>query len=203
MGWTVEKSAAAALLLYVEDEALLQEPVIVALTEAGYEVLAAMSGAEGIEVLERRGGEVRGLITDINLGTGLDGWDVARKARELMSGLPVVYVSGASHQEWSSRGVPESIMISKPFAPCPDCGGHIGVTEQGFARGQLIDPAESRCVISSGKFVSARPLAHDGRKIEIVAIDRNQSVVHFVDAGHRQLDPTAGKPVPIQPLQEH
>jgi CheY-like chemotaxis protein len=107
-GRTVSADAAAALLLYVEDEVLIQETLMSALTEAGYEVLAVTSGAEGLEVLESRSGELRGLITDINLGAGVDGWDVARRARELINGLPVVYVSGASHQEWTSKGVPET-----------------------------------------------------------------------------------------------
>jgi hypothetical protein len=35
----------------------------------------------------------------------------------LINGLPVIYVSGASHQDWTSKGVPESVMIAKPFAP--------------------------------------------------------------------------------------
>lgn len=113
----MEQQAAAALLLYVEDEVLLQEVLIAALTDAGYEVLAVTTGDEGIETLQSRSGELRGLITDINLGTGPDGWDVARRARELTSGLPVLYVSGASHQDWTSKGVPDSVMIIKPFAP--------------------------------------------------------------------------------------
>lgn len=58
-----------------------------------------------------------GLITDINLGDGPDGWQVARKARELVGGLPVVYVSAASEHEWTSHGVPNSVMVTKPFVP--------------------------------------------------------------------------------------
>ena len=112
----MDQQTPVALLLYVEDEVLLQELLTAALTEAGYEILAVKTGAEGIKVLEGRSGDLRGLITDIDLGPGADGWDVARRARELISGLPVVYVSGASHQDWTSKGVPESIMISKPFA---------------------------------------------------------------------------------------
>ncbi len=111
------QDAEVALLLYVEDEILIQDALVLALKEAGYEVVAASSGAEGIEILKRGGCEVRGLITDINLGSGVDGWEVARHARELIGGLPVVYVSGASHQEWTSKGVPQSVIIAKPFAP--------------------------------------------------------------------------------------
>jgi hypothetical protein len=30
-------------------------------------------------------------------------------------GIPVVYMSGDSAHEWGSRGVPESVMVAKPF----------------------------------------------------------------------------------------
>jgi DNA-binding response OmpR family regulator len=116
-GSLVEEVPASALLLYVEDEVLIQEVLVSALTEAGYEVLAVTNGVEAIDALKGRSGELRGLITDINLGSGPDGWDVARQARELIGRLPVVYVSAASHEDWTSKGVPESVMIAKPFAP--------------------------------------------------------------------------------------
>jgi DNA-binding response OmpR family regulator len=109
--------ASAPLLLYVEDEIITQDLVETALREAGYEVLIASDGAEAIRFLATPNSPFRGLITDINLGNGPDGWDVASEARGLTSGLPVVYVSGASCDEWTSRGVPNSVMIAKPFAP--------------------------------------------------------------------------------------
>jgi hypothetical protein len=31
--------------------------------------------------------------------------------------MPVVYMSGDSSPEWSSKGVPNSLMVAKPFAP--------------------------------------------------------------------------------------
>ena len=112
-----EPDTAAPMLLYVEDEIITQEMVEASLREAGYEVLLASDGAEALEVLATSNGALRGLITDINLGDGPDGWAVACRARELTSGLPVVYVSGASEGEWTSRGVPNSVIIAKPFAP--------------------------------------------------------------------------------------
>lgn len=108
---------AAPVLLYVEDELVTQDLVKTSLLEAGFEVLTASDGAQALDLLGRPNGELRGLITDINLGEGPDGWEVAYKARELTSGLPVVYVSGASEGDWTSRGVPNSVMIAKPFAP--------------------------------------------------------------------------------------
>ena len=107
----------APLLLYVEDEILIQQMLVTDLEEAGFEVLVSSSGADAITLLETRAEDIRGLITDINLGGEPSGWDIARKAREMRSGLPVVYVTAASDQEWTSQGVPASVMITKPFVP--------------------------------------------------------------------------------------
>ena len=107
----------APLLLYVEDEILIQQMLVTDLEEAGFEVLVCSSGAEAIALLETRADDIRGLITDINLGCDPSGWDIARNARELRSGLPVIYVTAASDQEWTSQGVPASVMITKPFVP--------------------------------------------------------------------------------------
>ena len=106
---------AAPLLLYVEDEVLIQAMLVEALEEAGFRVLVANTGKEALAVLASKHPSLHGLVTDVNLGIGPDGWDVARTARELVGGLPVVYVSGAAEHEWTSRGVPASVMISKPF----------------------------------------------------------------------------------------
>jgi len=105
------------LLLYVEDELLIQDNVIFSLEEAGFKLAVADSGGQALELLALHGDALAGLITDVNLGQGPDGWDVARAAREAISGLPVVYVSAASEHEWTSHGVPGSIMIAKPFVP--------------------------------------------------------------------------------------
>ncbi|MDZ4052791.1 MAG: hypothetical protein U1E24_05925 [Phenylobacterium sp.] len=57
------------------------------------------------------------LVTDIDLGvTGANGWDIAEKARNGKPELPVIYMTGASADEWASRGVPRSILLPKPFA---------------------------------------------------------------------------------------
>lgn len=109
--------SAAPILLYVEDEAVTSSLVEEALREAGFEVLTASDGHEALVQLKAKSGSLRGLITDINLGDCPDGWEVARRARESISGLPVVYVSGACEHEWTARGVPSSLMIAKPFAP--------------------------------------------------------------------------------------
>ncbi len=59
----------------------------------------------------------RALVTDINLRGKMGGWDVARLAREIDANFPVVYMTGASADEYGSHGVPNSILLTKPFAP--------------------------------------------------------------------------------------
>ena len=108
---------AMPLLLLVEDERLISEMVAEALASAGFSTLVASDGESAMKLLEKHAAQIRGLVTDINLDEGMNGWDLACAAREQASDLPVVYVSGASCHEWASRGVPNSLMISKPFAP--------------------------------------------------------------------------------------
>ena len=104
------------LLFLVEDEELVLITVETALQDAGYAVRAARAGKEAMSLLETEGESISALITDVNLGD-IDGWQVARRARELRPKLPVVYVTGDSAHEWASQGVPHSVLVEKPFAP--------------------------------------------------------------------------------------
>lgn len=105
------------VILVVEDDQLIQELVEEALTDGGFESFIASSGEEAVGLLEENHGKYRALITDINLTGELDGWGVAKLARELNPDIQVIYVTGAAADEWASRGVPNSILLNKPFAP--------------------------------------------------------------------------------------
>lgn len=102
-------------VLLVDDEVLVQDLVQEALEEAGYEVIAASTGAEALTELQRERHFV-GLVTDINLGVPPMGWDVASRARGVNPMIAVVYMTGDSAHDWSARGVPLSTVVSKPFA---------------------------------------------------------------------------------------
>jgi DNA-binding response OmpR family regulator len=86
------------------------------LREAGFEVCVASNGEDAIAQLEADQGRIQALVTDIRLGPGPLGWDVARRARELVHDLPVVYMTADSGADWSSQGVPNSVIVLKPFA---------------------------------------------------------------------------------------
>jgi CheY-like chemotaxis protein len=109
--------ALGPVVLYVEDEEMVREVGLAALEEAGFTVEAVKSGAAAVKAIDARDEAYRGIVTDIDLGGRLNGWEVARHAREKFPDIPVVYVSGASAHEWTSMGVPGSLMVAKPYAP--------------------------------------------------------------------------------------
>ena len=51
------------------------------------------------------------------MGSKTNGWAVAHRARELHPDVPVIYMTGGSAADWSANGVPNSILVPKPFAP--------------------------------------------------------------------------------------
>jgi CheY-like chemotaxis protein len=105
------------VILVVEDEHLIQSMVEEALADGGFEAAIAASGEEAVTLLTGSKGKYRALVADIDLGGKMDGWEVAKHAREIDPEFPVVYMSGDSAGDWAANGVPNSIMLNKPFAP--------------------------------------------------------------------------------------
>lgn len=103
-------------LLVVEDEALVADDLEEALTAAGYTCVVAGTGVAALRELDLNGLSFKGVLTDIRIGRGPSGWDVGQRARELVADMPVIYMSGDSSGDWTSKGVPNSIMIPKPYA---------------------------------------------------------------------------------------
>jgi DNA-binding response OmpR family regulator len=103
-------------VLLVEDEADVAELVQDALVEAGLAVQVAHDDKGAYDKLEREARSFSALVTDINLGVGTTGFDVARRARQLNPELKVIYITGhAAHLD--KFGVDEALMFPKPFDP--------------------------------------------------------------------------------------
>jgi DNA-binding response OmpR family regulator len=106
------------VVLVVEDDPLIHAMIGEALVEGGFAVAQASTPADAMQMIEAPDAAYRALVTDINLVPGEPtGWDVAKRAREIRADLPVVYMTGDSAEQWTSRGVPNSILLAKPFAP--------------------------------------------------------------------------------------
>jgi DNA-binding response OmpR family regulator len=106
------------VVLVAEDDQLVQSVVEDCLSDGGFEAVIASSGDNAVELLDASERKYHALVTDINLSPSkIDGWDVARHAREIDPNFPVVYMSGKDADDWAAKGVPNSIMLAKPFAP--------------------------------------------------------------------------------------
>ena len=99
-------------ILVVEDEKLLLDILVVELEDAGFQVLQAISYEVALSYLEAQA-PIDALITDIRLPHRRSGWDLAEHARSLLPNLPVIYVSGFSHE--APREVAGSVMFAKPY----------------------------------------------------------------------------------------
>src|SRR5215218_5665553 len=83
---------------------------VMALEEAGYEVIEETSGGEALRLLQV-GITVDALMTDIRLPKA-NGGEAARPYRKRFPGLPALYVPGYAKQ---MQPVPGEIIISEPY----------------------------------------------------------------------------------------
>lgn len=103
-------------ILFAEDDIVLNMALCESIEELGVSVNAVYSGQAAIEAIN--GLEyMMALLTDIDLGLGPDGFDVARQARKLFPHLPVVFVSGTMGAHHAANGVVRSAFVAKPFQP--------------------------------------------------------------------------------------
>lgn len=103
------------IILYIEDDPILQADGELVLTDCGYEVLLASDGATACGLLNQRGAELCALITDINLSGPMQGWEVAEFGRQLCPSLSVLYTSASERSGFDARGVARSVWVPKPF----------------------------------------------------------------------------------------
>jgi DNA-binding response OmpR family regulator len=103
-------------VLVVEDETDVLAVVQDALERKGLDVRTAQTDRAAFSLLAEEPRTFDMLIADINLGEGVTGFDIARRARQLNPDLKVVYITGhAAHLD--RFGVPDAVMFPKPFYP--------------------------------------------------------------------------------------
>ncbi len=120
----VEESVATPLLLHgrgesvlvVEDNEALRRVVTRQLGELGYRVLAAENAAAGLELLDRQSIDL--LLTDIVMPGGINGRELARRARQRRPGIKIVFTSGFSEARLNGDAGPLAActpLLSKPY----------------------------------------------------------------------------------------
>ncbi len=103
-------------ILVVEDDDGVRAGVVAQLTDLGYKVLSAETGAVALEILAR-GDHVDLLFMDVILPGGMNGRKAADEARRLRPGLHVVYTSGYTENAIIHHGrLDEGVtLLSKPY----------------------------------------------------------------------------------------
>ena len=100
------------LIIVVEDDDRVRALVEDLLLDRGYDVITARNGAEGLSQIQREPC-LSLLITDIRM-PGIDGWELARRARAVLPSLKVLYMTGYS-SEHRPDDTPLGPVLRKPW----------------------------------------------------------------------------------------
>ena len=106
----------AEVILVVEDEPDVRLSTVGMLEELGYAVVEAADGASALQLLADRP-EIRLLFTDVGLPGGMNGRQLAEKARETRPDLKVLYTTGYARNAIIHHGRldPGVELMIKPF----------------------------------------------------------------------------------------
>ena len=109
-------AATDQIVLVVEDDEDVRTNTVMMVEELGYRVLEASDGMAALRVLEQHSG-VGLLFTDVGLPGGLNGRQLADKAREIRPEIAVLFTSGYARNAVVHNGRldPGVEMIGKPF----------------------------------------------------------------------------------------
>jgi PAS domain S-box-containing protein len=103
-------------ILVVEDDPFVRSFVVARLKELGYSVVAAVDGKDALGKL-RTDIHIDILFTDVVMPGGIDGWELADRAKRVRPGLPVLLTSGYAMETLAQQGrlQPGAMVLSKPY----------------------------------------------------------------------------------------
>jgi len=109
---------AEGVVLLVDDEPAVRDYAARALSEAGYTVLSAGSGAEALDLLGPYETGPAIVVTDLAMAE-VDGRTLVERLRERYPEVPVLYMSGFTGADVIRRGLIEADQpfLQKPFGP--------------------------------------------------------------------------------------
>lgn len=107
---------AGETILVVEDEPDVRTVAARFLSAVGYHVVAAASAREALDLLIANP-DVDLLFSDVVLGSGMDGTELAREARRIRPELPILLASGYPGPGDRQREAPDEIfeLLPKPY----------------------------------------------------------------------------------------
>jgi signal transduction histidine kinase/CheY-like chemotaxis protein len=120
-------------VLVVDDEDVVRDFAMAALSGAGYEVLPATNGQEGVEVFSEQPDDISLVLLDLTMPV-LDGEGAFEVLRSIRPGVPIVVMSGYSDTDAADRfaGKGLSGFVRKPFS----VKGLRSAVQKGIAEGK-------------------------------------------------------------------
>jgi len=94
-------------ILVVEDDDEVRNVVVSMLERLGYKVIAAQNGRMALEILKREHQNIDLMFADIVMPDGMNGVEVATKAKEYYPGLKVLFTSG-----YTENAIPDYQLLS-------------------------------------------------------------------------------------------
>jgi len=103
-------------VLVAEDDPFVRSYAVTCLSSLGYRVIEAVDGREALQKLND-GAHADLLFTDVVMPGGLNGWELAERARQIRPGLKVLLTSGYALETLAERGrLPDGVIIlNKPY----------------------------------------------------------------------------------------
>jgi signal transduction histidine kinase/FixJ family two-component response regulator len=137
--------AGSETILVVEDDPQVRQVLVRTLQSAGYCVIEAGSGEDGVAAALAEPGEIHLLVTDVVMH-GLDGSALAKKVHATRPETRALFVSGYSNEVISHRGVLGGgiELLTKPFTENELLGKVRSVLDRESVQGRTDDSYSSR-----------------------------------------------------------
>ena len=103
-------------VLIVDDESDVRYFLEVVLSSHGYKILSAPDAEKALEMLAQPSDEVHLLFSDVGL-PGIDGFELSRRARQILPGLKIILCSGYTDASLKTKMAEQGIdgFMSKPY----------------------------------------------------------------------------------------
>jgi CheY-like chemotaxis protein len=108
----IEKRGPACRVLVVDDDEMVRQVLADGLRLDGFEVSEASDGPSGLDLIERQSHDA--VVLDFAM-PGMNGVEVAKRARALRPGLPVLFCSGYA-DTLALEEVKDAVVLRKPLA---------------------------------------------------------------------------------------
>ena len=110
------KYCGSGVILIIDDEKTVRNVTRLMLERAGFKVLEASDGKEGVEIFRENKNDIRAVLLDLTMPV-MDGEETFRKLREIQETVPVILSSGYREQNATERFSGKGLagFIQKPY----------------------------------------------------------------------------------------